>query len=104
MTTYGLPLFLEDTTGHINGSNYIDIYDRRPYLHLAVTIHSDRVTRQIFVMNSKPAQTRFRSLQLPDPIVTMDFPLNHSLGTIAFGHSKPKSMERYLEKESRNGR
>ena len=104
MTTYGLPLFLEDTSGHINGSNYADIYDRRPYLHLAVTVHTDRVTRYIYVMDSKPSRLRHSSSQLPDPAVTLEFGPNHSLGTITYRNSGSKSMENYLRKVSKTGR
>ena len=104
MTIFGIPLFLEDTTGHINGSNYADIYDRRPYLHLAQIIHTDRITRQIYELDSKPNRLRYPPSQLPAPIVTLEFGPNHSLGTITFGRSRSRSMELYLKKESENGR
>lgn len=38
MTTFGLPFFFEDTTGLPTGpSDFVDIYDRPPFLRLAST-------------------------------------------------------------------
>ncbi|GJJ16233.1 hypothetical protein Clacol_010529 [Clathrus columnatus] len=64
MTTYGLPFFFEDTTGLATGpSDFIDIYDRPPFLRLASTLpqqsSSPEPTSHI---SSKPRTIRISEL------------------------------------------
>ncbi|KAF8520002.1 hypothetical protein BU17DRAFT_47280 [Hysterangium stoloniferum] len=104
MTTYGLPLFLEDRTGRITESDYSDIYDRPPFLRLTQTIYPDRIARKVYVFESL---NHFQSVRLgmmasPEPLAILEFGLRNQLGTISFERSQNRrfSMERYLRKQS----
>ncbi|KAF8582433.1 hypothetical protein K439DRAFT_1391657 [Ramaria rubella] len=101
-----MPLFLEDTTGFITNSDYFDIYDRHPFLHLAQIVRPDRIISQIFELGSRPHPSRRHLMCLPEASVILEFGLNNALGTITFVRPYNKSfpMDRYLRKDTRHGR
>lgn len=108
MTTYGLPLFLDDRTGRITESDFYDIYDRPPFLRLTQTIHADRISRKVYVLDSlnHSHSVRVGIMEPPEPLAILDFGLRNQLGTISFEGSQNRylSMERYLRKQSPSGR
>jgi hypothetical protein len=92
MTRYGMPYILEDTTGRLTGSEFIDIHER---LHFTIrrTAH-DSCHTSYMIYNTSPAV--FQSA-IPRPLVALDFGANNALGTISFA-SLPIPMRKYLTK------
>ncbi|KAJ7465737.1 hypothetical protein B0H11DRAFT_2049103 [Mycena galericulata] len=96
-TRYGMPFILEDSTGRLTGSEFIDIHDR---LHLTVRCTArDSCHTSYMIYNTTP--TVFQSA-IPKPLVGLDFGPNNALGTISFS-SAPKPMNKYLPKASSMG-
>ncbi|KAF7312955.1 hypothetical protein MKEN_00980100 [Mycena kentingensis (nom. inval.)] len=99
MALYGMPYILEDTTGTLAGSEFIDIHDRM-HLTLRCTSHDRR--QRVFVLDNgdRPAcaYAPDSSLGLSRrPLLSMQFGSDGSLGTITFQNSNvPISMRRYL--------
>ncbi|GJJ08003.1 hypothetical protein Clacol_002210 [Clathrus columnatus] len=104
MTTYGIPLFFEDKTGKITGSDFVDIYDRSPMLRVAQVVQSDRILRYIYDVGSTSIASS-RGYSSSEPEVTLEFGTDYSLGSIYFGRSSSRSipMERYLRRLSPSG-
>ncbi|KAJ6522242.1 hypothetical protein B0H10DRAFT_2027921 [Mycena sp. CBHHK59/15] len=97
MTKYGMPYILEDTTGRLTGSEFIDIHER---LHLTVRCTAcDPYHTSYMIYNTSP--TVFQSA-VPKPLVGMDFGPNNSLGTISFS-SVGMPMRKYLSKPTPMG-
>ncbi|KAJ7748218.1 hypothetical protein DFH07DRAFT_830455 [Mycena maculata] len=97
MTRYGMPYILEDRTGRLTGSEFIDIHER---LHLAVRCTArDTSHTSYMIYNTTP--TVFQSA-VPKPLVGLDFGPNNTLGTISFS-SVPMPMWKYLSKSTPMG-
>lgn len=99
MTVYGLPLFLEDKTGKLSGTDFTDIYDRPPFLRVTQVSQTDRFLRLIYELGTSRGG-------YSEPAVTMEFGLDYSLGHIYFGRSSSRAMpmDRYLKRVSSSGR
>ncbi|KAJ7082122.1 hypothetical protein C8R44DRAFT_722440 [Mycena epipterygia] len=92
MTRYGMPYILEDTTGRLTGSQFIDIHER---LHLTVRCTArDSCHTSYMIYNTNPAV--FQS-PIPKPLAGLDFGPDNSLGTISFS-SVGMPMRKYLTK------
>ncbi|KAJ7181368.1 hypothetical protein C8R43DRAFT_911677 [Mycena crocata] len=97
MTRYGMPYILEDTTGRLTGSEFIDIHER---LHYTVRCTArDSCHTSYMIYNTSP--TAFQSA-VPKPLVGLDFGPNNALGTISFS-SVPMPMRKYLVKPTPMG-
>ncbi|KAJ7196349.1 hypothetical protein GGX14DRAFT_537128 [Mycena pura] len=91
-TRYGLPYMLEDTTGSLSGSEFVDIHER---MHFAVrcTLRDARQTvYMIYNMGPAPLQ---RAVHLP--LAGLTFGADNALGTISFA-GVPMPMRNYLFK------
>lgn len=82
---YGLPLFLEDQSGRLTGSEFVDLYNRKKLIYRCISRDSTRTTYGIFD----------NSVSRP-PKITLEFGADNSLGTIRVGHSNAIAMETYL--------
>ncbi|KAJ6580486.1 hypothetical protein DFH09DRAFT_1360558 [Mycena vulgaris] len=92
MTRYGMPYILEDTTGRLTGTTFIDLHDR---LHLTVRCTArDGCHTSYMIYNTSPAV--FQSA-IPKPLAGLDFGANNALGTISFA-SAAMPMRKYLTK------
>jgi hypothetical protein len=97
MTSYGMPYFLEDKSGNLTGSEFIDIHDRMR-LSLRCTI-SDSMHSGYMVFD--------KSNNTPSPgysLVALDFGPANALGTVSFGTGTHVPMKQYLVKGSGLGR
>ncbi|KAJ7076732.1 hypothetical protein B0H15DRAFT_925097 [Mycena belliarum] len=95
MTSYCLPLILDDRTGELEGgSEFVDVHDR---LRLTVrcTAHDTSHTAYM-IYNTSPAT--FQSI-IPRALAALDFGPNKSLGTISFG-GNAVPMSQYLARTS----
>jgi len=92
MTTYGMPFFLEDKSGKLTGSDFVDINDR---LCLALRCTARGSTRTAYVIYSKTDSVT--------TLVTLDFGPNNSLGTISFGSGAQVPMSEFLVESSAPG-
>ncbi|KAJ7607289.1 hypothetical protein DFH06DRAFT_216436 [Mycena polygramma] len=93
-TRYGMPYILEDTTGRLTGSEFVDIHER---VRFTVRCTARDVSHTAFMIyNTSPAV--FQSA-VPKPLVALDFGPNNSLGTISFS-SVPMPMRKYLTRHA----
>jgi hypothetical protein len=96
MTTYGMPYLLEDKTGKLTGSDFVDINDR---FRLALRCTARGPTRTAYIIYDKAYTTD--SIR---PLVTLDFGPNNSLGSISFGSGAQIPMSEFLVESSALGR
>ncbi|KAI0644701.1 hypothetical protein C8Q79DRAFT_1001959 [Trametes meyenii] len=94
MTTFGLPYFLEDTTGRITGSEFVDLHNR---MHLSIkqTLRDAQHTAYVIYDHSRSSGAS-RGLFLP--LATLDFGVHNTLGTIKVGDGEHIQMSQYLAK------
>jgi hypothetical protein len=98
MTRYGMPYILEDTTGRLTGSEFIDLHDR---LRLTVRCTArDACHTSYMIYNTSPGV--FQS-PIPKPLAGLDFGPGNALGTISLS-SVGMSMRKYLTKPTPVGR
>ncbi|KAJ3725614.1 hypothetical protein DFJ43DRAFT_1002427 [Lentinula guzmanii] len=100
MTTYGLPYFLEDKTGRLSGSEFVDIHDR---LRLTYRLSTDRSSSHtaFMIYNTSSHISHPSFLQA---LVALDFGPGHALGTVSFSSKICLPMKKYLVKVSSKGR
>jgi hypothetical protein len=94
-TKYCMPYFLEDKTGLLTGSDFIDLNDRMSLTYRRSAKDATRTAYMIYDMETP------RRSPAPMPLVALDFGPNNSLGTIIFprdGRQLP--MKEYLSKLS----
>ncbi|KAJ7479172.1 hypothetical protein FB451DRAFT_1032148 [Mycena latifolia] len=79
MTRYGLPYILEDTTGNLTGSEFIDIHER---LRLAVRCTArDTCHTAYMIFDTTPSTFQ---PTIPRALAALDFGRDNSLGTVSF--------------------
>lgn len=81
-----MPYLLEDKTGKLTGSHFVDINDR---LRLTLRCTTREATHTTYIIYTTTAGT--------DPVVTLSFGSNNSLGTITFGSGPQVPMNSFLE-------
>ncbi|KAH7923155.1 hypothetical protein BV22DRAFT_1048391 [Leucogyrophana mollusca] len=96
MTTYGMPYFLEDKTGKLTESDFVDINDR---LCLRLRCTAREPTHTAYMIYNVTCAS-----DLLKPLVALDFGPDDTLGTIAFGSGSQMAMKQYLTKLSPLGR
>jgi len=96
-TRYCQPYFLEDKTGSLAGSEFVDLNDRMKLVWRRTRADGQGTQYYIYDLTSgRPdAETK--------PVVILDFGPNSSLGLINYGSSYIK-MENYLQKVTPSGR
>ncbi|KAI0769422.1 hypothetical protein BD413DRAFT_477951 [Trametes elegans] len=93
MTTFGLPFFLEDTTGRLSGSEFVDLHNRM-HLSLKQTLRdAHHAAYVIYDLSSRASRGG-----LLVPLATLDFGSNNALGTVKIGDGDHVSMNQYLVK------
>ena len=92
MTLYGLPYFLEDKTGSLLGSEFIDLHDR---MHLTYRCTASNSSHTAFMIFQRPDAYQVSYLK---PLVALDFGPNHNLGTISFSERHSVEMNKFLVK------
>ncbi|KAG1751433.1 uncharacterized protein EDB91DRAFT_1243698 [Suillus paluster] len=88
MTSYGMPYLLEDKTGKLTGSQFVDINDR---LRLTLRCTARESTHATYIIYSASGSDSGK------PLVALDFGPNNSLGAIAFGSGPQIPMNSFLE-------
>lgn len=93
---YGLPIFLEDKTGLLTGSNFTDLYNRCNISYRFFPYASDSTIRR-YEVNGPSGQCR--------KSIILTFGADNSLGTIKLhSDSDPVPMDDYLPKVSISAR
>ncbi|KAI0829776.1 hypothetical protein BC628DRAFT_1067443 [Trametes gibbosa] len=101
MSKFGLPYFLEDTTGRITGSEFVDLHNRMQ-LRLKQTLNdAHHAAYVIYDLSSRPSGPGRGGLLVP--LATLDFPTN-ALGTIKIGEGEHVQMSQYLARSTGNTR
>ncbi|KAK0201770.1 hypothetical protein DFS33DRAFT_1265142 [Desarmillaria ectypa] len=75
-TKYGIPIFLEDKSGRLSGSEFIDIHERMRFSYRCTARDATHTAYMIFNLS---AAAYHRA------IVALDFGPGNSLGTISWG-------------------
>ena len=91
MTSCGLPFFLEDQTGELTGSEFVDLYNRMR-LSLRCTLRDVSHTAfMIYDLSSRPNT-------YGAPLACLEFGANHALGTVKIANGESVNMNQYLAK------
>ena len=96
---YELPIFLEDQTGLLTGSVFLDLYNRQKisYLCLSDDSDSDSMSTTIYgIFNRDNPRIA--------PDIILEFGADNSLGTIKLGKSDAVAMDDYLPRVSSSAR
>ncbi|KAI6040218.1 hypothetical protein EDC04DRAFT_1522990 [Pisolithus marmoratus] len=93
-TTYGMPYILEDKTGELTGSDFIDINDR---LRLRLRCTAQAATHTAYMIHNV---THGHEREVSRALVALAFGPDHSLGTITFESRSPVAMGEYLRRVS----
>ncbi|KAF9474741.1 hypothetical protein BDN70DRAFT_996862 [Pholiota conissans] len=86
---YGLPYFLEDTTGLLSGTKFIDLYGRMRFLYTRRLRSESQTVYDIYDESDNSTQKNV-------PVVTLTFGPRHCLGTIQYRNEQPRNMDQYL--------
>ncbi|KAF8880340.1 hypothetical protein CPB84DRAFT_1687614 [Gymnopilus junonius] len=90
-TRYGLPYFLEDKSGRLAGSEFVDLHDR---MRLVYHPKERSSTQSVYEIYDTTISTynAFRK-----PVVTLSFGPNNTLGTISYSRDRTaRQMGAYL--------
>nr|VWP02487.1 C3H1-type domain-containing protein [Ganoderma boninense] len=96
MSNFGLPFFLEDTTGKLTGSEFVDLHNRM-HLSLKQTLRDAHHTAYVIYDLSRRSATRGGLLV---PLATLDFGAQNALGSIKIGDQEHIPMGHYLMKSA----
>jgi len=86
-TVYGMPYLLEDKTGKLTGSDFVDMNDRLRF-RLRCTAQAPTHTAYMIHNANDPS----------NPLIALAFGPNNSLGTITVRSGVPIPMDQYLAK------
>ncbi|KAG7098038.1 hypothetical protein E1B28_000014 [Marasmius oreades] len=89
MTNYGMPYFLEDKTGSLLGSEFVDIHDRLHFVYRSTSHACSHATYMIFNTSS-----------YTDPLMALTFGPRNALGTVSFPSHVSYPMGTYLSRIS----
>ncbi|KAL0060089.1 hypothetical protein AAF712_013133 [Marasmius tenuissimus] len=89
MTSYGMPYFLEDKTGRLSGTEYVDIHDRLHYVYRCTARSTSHSTYMIFSASSPS-----------EPLMALNFGPKNALGSVSFSSQACYPMNQYLAKVS----
>ncbi|KIK57920.1 hypothetical protein GYMLUDRAFT_45732 [Collybiopsis luxurians FD-317 M1] len=91
-----MPLFLEDKTGKLTGSEFVDIHDRLSLTYRRSTERNSSHTAYMIYNTSAhiPNSTYAQAL------IALDFGPGHALGTISFSSHRCIPMKNYLVRQS----
>ena len=95
MTNFGMPYFLEDTTGQLTGSDFVDLHNRM-HLSLKPTLRDAQHSAYIiYDLSSRSGGGRGGLLV---PLATLDFGPHGALGSVKIGDGDHIPMGHYLIK------
>lgn len=95
-TVYGMPYLLEDKTGNLTGSDFVDMNDR---LRLQLRCTAQAPTHTAYMIHNVT-----HGHDPSNPLIALAFGPNNSLGTITIRSGAPVPMNQYLAKLSPLGR
>ncbi|TBU24641.1 hypothetical protein BD311DRAFT_766116 [Dichomitus squalens] len=96
MTNFGLPYFLEDTTGKLTGSDFVDLHNRM-HLSLKQTLRDAHHTAYVIYDLSSRSSGRGGLLV---PLASLDFGPQNALGSIKIADGEHVPMGHYLMKSA----
>jgi hypothetical protein len=96
MTDYGMSYFLEDKSGKLTGSEFVDLNDRMRLVYRCSARDASHTAYMIYDTTTLAGASR--------PLIALDFGPNNQLGTISFGPNSSMEMKKYLTKLSPLGR
>ncbi|ETW81206.1 hypothetical protein HETIRDRAFT_419117 [Heterobasidion irregulare TC 32-1] len=94
LPTLGMPYFLEDKSGTLLGSEFVDVNDRMR-LGFRCTLRDVHRTAYMIYDLTMPSQGAYSF-----PVATLDYGANNALGTVIFSGRGSMPMSQYLSKMS----
>ena len=105
MPVYGFPVYLEDMTGALTGSDFVDIHDR---MRFSVRCTLRDASRTVYMIHNGGGLyddgVSRSSSRVVEPAAVLDYGPNGALGWVTIGSGQPVPMGTYLAKVSRFGR
>ncbi|KAH9940379.1 uncharacterized protein BXZ73DRAFT_88639 [Epithele typhae] len=92
MSKFGLPFFLEDTTGKLTGTDFVDLHNR---MHLSIKQTLRDAHRSAYIIYDLSARPGARSGLLV-PLITLDFTAQNGLGSVKIAAGEHVPMDKYL--------
>ncbi|KAF8069863.1 hypothetical protein FPV67DRAFT_988395 [Lyophyllum atratum] len=92
MTNYGMAYFLEDKSGKLTGSDFIDLHERMRLSYRCTARDSTQTAYMIYDTTTAYGGVR--------PLLALSFGPNNALGTINFTPESSMPMKKYLTKVS----
>ncbi|EED85113.1 predicted protein [Postia placenta Mad-698-R] len=85
----GLPFFLEDKTGELTGSEYLDVHDRARFAYRCTLRDTHHTAYMVYEVSPAARST---------PVASLNFGGGNALGTVKIGQGQDISMSKYLSK------
>jgi len=95
-TKFGMPIFLEDKTGDITGSEFTDIYNRARLVLRCTLRTAERSAYMVYDLSER-VESR---TGLPAPAACLDFRPPNALGSVKIRDGEYVPMGQYLSKLS----
>ncbi|RDB16279.1 hypothetical protein Hypma_003068 [Hypsizygus marmoreus] len=92
MTNYGMAYFLEDKSGNLTGSEFVDLHDRMRLSYRCTAHDATQSAYMIYDTTNTYGGTR--------PLLALTFGADNHLGTINFSPESSMLMKKYLTKVS----
>ncbi|KAH9949096.1 hypothetical protein B0H21DRAFT_169546 [Amylocystis lapponica] len=99
MTTFGMPYFLEDQTGELTGSEFVDLYNRMRLSFRCTIRDAERASYVVYDMTNRGASRT----GILVPLACLNFGANNALGTLKIGDGEYVNMNDYLSKTTALG-
>jgi len=94
-TKFFIPFILEDKTGRLSGSDFVDLHGRLKLLYRRKVEVGDDTRRVYNIYNTTPGR-----MNPDDPVAELEFRTDRTLGTIRFAAGEPVPMASYLQRVS----
>lgn len=89
MAQCGLPFFLEDKTGELTGSEFLDVHDRARFAYRCTLRDTHHTAYMVYEVSPAARST---------PVACLNFGGGNALGTVKIGQGEDISMSKYLSK------
>ncbi|KAG5725675.1 hypothetical protein E4T56_gene7292 [Termitomyces sp. T112] len=95
MTNYGMAYFLEDKSGMLTGSEFVDLNDRIRLSYICTARDTNQTVYMIYDATTVDSSSR--------PLLALTFGPNNALGTVHISPDDSMPMRQYLKKASTLG-
>jgi len=101
MPVYGFPFFLEDKTGELTGSDFVDLHDRMRFSLRCTMQDANRTVYMIYDTSNGAGAVGAR---VREPAAVLEYGPGGALGFVTIGASAAVTTTDYLRRTSLFGR